>query len=337
MKKLVIAVALAAMVSAFALYRLNRSPEVGQGLPVVRLGSFSVAVDYAPYLIAKNKGWFKEVLGSKGYAIEFTTFQSLPPINEALATGQVDALVAAEPPFIVGNAAGIKSEIVAISCSLVQEILVPADSGIETPAGLKGKKIAVLAGTSSHYGLFKLLEHAGVDKSEVSVVDMIPPDAKVAFETNQVDAWAVWPPFVEQEEISGKGKVLPKGDAVIHSVMGVRGAFLEEHPEVVRELVATLERAKQWIRENESEAIRIVSAEIDVPVEVVERAWPRHDWDAVLSDNVKIDIQAKADFLYREGFVKQQVNAARIIDVTFTSEEIEPVVPAAGDTVPAAK
>jgi sulfonate transport system substrate-binding protein len=311
------------LIGLLAYYSVKDTGQPNGKSQIVRLASISVAVDYGPYLVAKEKGWFEESVKKLGYEIEYTTFQSLPPANEAIASGKIDAIVAAEPPFIVGNAAGIRTEIVAISCSLVQEILVLSNSDINQPEMLKGKKIAVLAGSSSHYGLLKTLKDAGVDKSEFQIVSMIPPDAKAAFESGQVDAWAVWPPFVEQEEIAGIGRVLPKGDAKIHSVLGVRSEFAEERPEVTKEIVATLERAKRWLRENPDEAKKIVSKQIDVPLEVVERAWERHDWSAVLSEDVKADIQAKADFLFSEGFVKQRVNAAKLVELKFTTENIE--------------
>src|ERR1017187_3082512 len=122
-----------------------------------QLGSFSVAVDYGPYLVSKNKNWFQEALQPLKTTPNYTLFQSLPPINESFATGRVDAVFEAEPPAIIGKAAGINVKIVGVSCSLVQEILVPARSSIKSIQALKGKRIAVLAGTSSHYGLFKIL------------------------------------------------------------------------------------------------------------------------------------------------------------------------------------
>ena len=56
---------------------------------------------------------------------------------------------------------------------------------------LKGARIAVLAGTSSHYGVLKNLQGAGLSRNDLSIVDMIPPNAKAAFAAGQVDAWAV--------------------------------------------------------------------------------------------------------------------------------------------------
>jgi sulfonate transport system substrate-binding protein len=116
----------------------------GTSVKEVRFGSFSVAVDYGPYLIAKNKGWFDEVLKKKGMTAKYELFQSLPPINESLATDRLDVVFQAEPPAIVAKAAGIGVKIVGISCTLIQEILVPKRSNIQSAKDLKGKKVAVL-------------------------------------------------------------------------------------------------------------------------------------------------------------------------------------------------
>lgn len=71
---------------------------------------------------------------------------------------------------------------------------------------------------------------------------MSPPDARNAFETEQVDAWAIWPPWVQQQVVSGKGRVLPGTNARIHSIMSVRGKFQDEHKQIRNGSV--LERAK---------------------------------------------------------------------------------------------
>jgi len=297
----------------------NRTPQDGQSTPsVVHIGSPFVAVDFAPYYVARSKGWFEEALKGRGAKPEYISFQSVPPINESFATGRVDFVFVAEPPIIVGKSAGINEKIIGLSCSLVQEILVPANSSIKSIADLKGKKVAVLFGSSSHYGLLKLLKEAGLDSSDLEIIDMAPPDAKSAFETNQVDAWAVWPPFVEQEEIAGKGRVLPRGDAFIQSILAARGDFIRQNPDLTRDIVSVLNRAKQWIRDNPDEAQAIVAKEVNVPLDVVKRAWPRHDWAAQLDEEVITDIQAKAAFLQSNGFIKNSIDVRKdLIDLSF--------------------
>jgi sulfonate transport system substrate-binding protein len=149
---------------------------------------------------------------------------------------------------------------------------------------------------------------------------MAPPDAKSAFETGQVDAWAVWPPFVEQEELAGVGRALPKGDALIHSIMAVSGTFAAKNPTTVKALVSVLNETKTWMIKQPEEARAIVAKELDIPLQVVERAWPRHDWSATLSDGVIADIQAKADFLFDGKYVYSKVNVAKqVVDKDYLS------------------
>src|SRR5215204_661423 len=73
---------------------------------VVKIGSFFTAIDYAPYLVAKNQRWFEDAFQKAGATVEYTTFQSLAPINESFATNQVDVVFEAEPPAIIGRAGG---------------------------------------------------------------------------------------------------------------------------------------------------------------------------------------------------------------------------------------
>lgn len=276
-------------------------------LETVRIGSFFEAVDYAPYLIAKEKHWFEDSLSVKGIKVEYTQFQTLPTVNEAFATGKIDFVFEAEPPAIIGKASGINIVIRNISCSLIQEILVPTKSRIQKVADLKGKKIAVLAGTSSHYGVLKILKDNGIDAKDVQIIDMIPPDAKVAFGSGQVDAWAVWPPFVQQEEIAGTGRTLPRGDAYINSIMAVRGDFIRENEAVYKTIGNVFNNTKQWMFSYPDSAMMIVSKQLDVPIEVIQKAWASHDWAATLNQKVIDDIQAKADFLKETGKIQNGI------------------------------
>ncbi|KKL58928.1 hypothetical protein LCGC14_2220450 [marine sediment metagenome] len=274
----------------------------------ITIGSFFRAVDYAPYLVARDQGWFDEVANEYSVNLSYVEFQSLPSVNEAFATDNVDMVFEAEPPAIIGRSAGIGILIADSGVSLIQEILVHTDSEIREVKDLKGKKIAVLAGTSSHYGLVKILEAAGLSRDDVEVLDMVPPDAKAAFGTNQVDAWAVWPPFVEQEVLSGLGRTLGGGDVFIQSIVAVREKFSVESPELLSDLLAVVGRAQDWILANEESAQQIIATELDLELAVVVEAWPKHNFKPPFGDDEIADIQAKADFLLEVGLIDNKVN-----------------------------
>lgn len=304
-KNLVIALVVIAVlvVGGYVLWGKQSHPQNA----TLRIGTFSKAIDYAPLYIARNKGWIEDVAKKYGMTVEYTEFQSLPPINEAFATNNIDFVFAAEAPAIVGKAAGIDTKILYPSASITQEVIVQKDSPIQSFKDLKGKKIAVLAGTSANYLLVKTLEKNGLTANDVQIIDMIPPDAKVAFETKQVDAWAIWPPFIEQELVAGYGKTI-KADGYTQVVAIARGGFVKDQPELAKEIGATIKQAQQWIIQNGKEAQSTVAQEIDLPLEVVELSWPKVNFSYSIGQAEIKDAQEKADFLQSIGLIKRKVN-----------------------------
>lgn len=289
-------------------------PIATSGAPkVVRIGSFSTAVDYGPLFVAKAKGYFDEELSKVNAKAEFTEFQTLPSITEAFASDQIEFVFQAEPPAIIARSGGNDVRIVGISCSLRQEVIVPSNSAITAIPELRGRKIAVLAGTSSHYGLLKIAQAAGLSTGDISVIDMVPPDAKAAFSRGEVDAWAVWPPWVEQELLAGTGRVIPASEALIHSVVVARGSFIDQNGAEARAVLQAVGRARSWMLENPGEAKSVLAEQLKLPLEVVNLAWPKHDWSATLSAGVIGDIQAKADFLVDQKKIRNRVDVTHLV------------------------
>ncbi len=79
----------------------------------VRIGTFSSAVDYAPFYVARSRELFESAAGD-GKKVEYVEFDSAPAITEALATKRVDLVFMAEPPALIASAAGIRVNIAAL-------------------------------------------------------------------------------------------------------------------------------------------------------------------------------------------------------------------------------
>jgi len=287
---------------------------------VVHLGSFSKAVDYAPYLVARHKRLYEMALKPYNVRPTYDEFQSLPSINEAFASKRLDVVFEAEAPCIVGRAAGIDLKILGLSAVVDVPIVVHKDGGITKLSELRGKKVAVLAGSSAHYVLLKLLERAGLGKNDVSVLDMTPPDAKSAFDSKKIDAWAIWPPFVEQEELAGIGTTIPNGSGKVVVVMVARTGFVQDKPKIAQVLIDTLNSTRQWVSMHPFESQQIVSNELKISLAVVQRAWSRQDWKAAIDNPLLIDIQNKADFLKSVGFIRKSVDVRNsLIDTSINA------------------
>jgi sulfonate transport system substrate-binding protein len=151
----------------------------------------------------------------------------------------------------------------------------------------------------------KILTAHGMNERDVDLRFIGPDLARVAFEKNELDAWAVWAPWVEQQEATGKGKALPRGEAVIKSVMTVSIPFLDKRETQARAIYRTIQRAKKWMVEHPDEAKEIAAAELGLDRKVIDLAWPKFNWSAQLDEATISDFQAKASFLGEQGKTRQ--------------------------------
>jgi sulfonate transport system substrate-binding protein len=276
----------------------------------ITIATFSHAIDYSPFYVAKHFGWFEGSPELKGIRVRYRELNDRAEISSAIEKHQLQAVFAAEPPVILTSAQGERLKITEISCTLQQEVVVRSRLPIYSVPDLRHHSIAVLLGTSSHYGLLKILRSAQLDPDrDVKLLYMSPDEARAAFESGRIDAWAVWPPFVEQEEVSGRGRVLTGGDAVINSVMAVPQYVLENNEPVARAMVQVIQRSKDWIRGHPEESENVVASELGLDMSVVQVAWGKHDWSAHLTPAIMKDIQQKANFLSDEHLTR---NDARI-------------------------
>ena len=83
-----------------------------------------------------------------------------------------------------------------------------ATKDIRTIADLKGKTVAVLYRSVSHFYLNILLKEAGLTQSDLETVDLAAEDAGNAFLMREVDATVTWEPWLTQAAQSEHGHLL---------------------------------------------------------------------------------------------------------------------------------
>ncbi len=315
-----ISVLLIAIVAIWIGSRRSDTTNVAQ----IGIGTFSQAIDYGPIYVARHFGWFEEALRQVGGGeVVYLELGGFDEIQTALGQGKLHAFFSAEAPIIKLVSDRQRIRIVEISCTLQQDILVRKDRNINSISDLKGKSIAVAEGTSSHYGLLDILSSAGLSVTDITLRPGFPGEAKPLFETGSVDAWAVWPPFVEQEVIAGRGFTLTGGNARIQSVMSLSQTLIDQDPRIGQALVSAVKRAKAWIRANPDEAITIVVQALRLQKDVVELAWPKHNWGAKLDESVLADIDAKAVFLKEVGVIVERASVptrSELFDLRYSGQ-----------------
>jgi len=286
-----------------------QTAQVSHTAVLVRVNAPFPAIDFAPFYVAKNKHWFEEALARVGATPQYQAPSGSAPVAyDSLATNRVDMIMSSAVRPMISRAEGNDVKIAWLSCTLNSEVVVRKEAKINGIRDLKGKKVGTLTGGDTHIWLIRNLLKNGLPRDYVTFVNLSPPDGKAAFETGQIDAWAMFPPFSTQELVGGIAKVVPGVDAPVQVVLVSRGAFHREHPSQAAAVIGALERAKQWIITHPAEAQATVAKEANLPIEVVRAAWPNLAWTATLNDAMASQLQSDADFLASQGFMRAKIN-----------------------------
>jgi taurine transport system substrate-binding protein len=168
-----------------------------------------------PFVAAIADGRFDAAAKEVGYTIDWRQFSSAGDITTALASGDVPIGVLGSTGTAAAATRGVEMELFWILDNIGKsEALVARDgSGIETPADLKGKKVAVPFVSTSHFHLLVGMSKVwNVDPREVEILNLKPPQIVAAWQRGDIDAAYVWPPALS--EILKSGKVISDSEVI---------------------------------------------------------------------------------------------------------------------------
>lgn len=273
---------------------------------------------YGNVILLKAKGTLEPKLAAIGYKVTWAEFPFGPPLLEAINAGAIDFGHTGEAPPVFAQAAG--SSIVYVAheppAPAGEAILVPKDSPIKSVAELKGKKVAYAKGSNSHYFAVKALEKAGIKYGEYEPVHLAPADARAAFETGKVDAWAIWDPFYASAEAAGNARVLTDGKGIVsnHQFFLASKGYVEPNAKAIDVVLAELKAVDDWVKSNPKAAAEQLSPPIGIPAPVLEAALVRQSYDIKpLDDAVIAEQQSIADQFHALGLLPKAIKVNEIV------------------------
>lgn len=137
--------------------------------------------------------------------VKLIPFPAGPAMLPALASNELDLAWMGEFPSVTGYSNGMPIEILSmerIDYTNIRMVGNPA-AGIKNVADLKGKKVGISVGSSSHYHLLKALSQAGLKQSDLTIVNLSPANMPPAYIAGQIDAAVTWEPNVGIIEKAG--------------------------------------------------------------------------------------------------------------------------------------
>ena len=147
-----------------------------------------------------------------------------------------------------------------------------AQPGIKTLKDLKGKKVGMPEGTSGDMLLRLALEREGMTLDDIQVVKMDPSTVVTAFASRQVDAAAIWYPFVQviRKRIPKLNELVTNEDFfpdVAFPSCFIVGGKMAQNKEVIKKVNAVIKEAGDYRRDHFDEAVKITAAFLNVPAE----------------------------------------------------------------------
>ncbi len=259
----------------------------------------TVRVAYMPNLgsagslfVGMDQGYFEEV----GLTVEVYEFQGGPAEIAAMASGDIDISQighGAHALCIEGQAAIFQMD---HTTSLSDVVVGNKSHGINTAADLKGKTVAVQAGTSSEIILQQALAKAGLTVDDIKTVEMTVDGMTTAMITGQVDAAAAWSPnTITLQDALGDNYVNLGGNAdfldsaIFPSSYITTTKYAQENKDILVRFAQALNKAHDYRLANQEYMAKLLAKELDAPEDTMIRALGEADWETITKDCGNMD------------------------------------------------
>jgi sulfonate transport system substrate-binding protein len=259
------------------------------------------------------------------YRIEWASFSAGPPLLEAINADAVDIGGCGDTPPLFAAAAGANLRIVAAIRNRPEfsAIIAPAGSTLASVRDLRNKRVALAKGSASHYLLLAALEREGMAWSDIQPVFLNPPEAQPAFTKGDVDAWAVWDPFVANNLRQGAVELttgVGLTDALAFQVTTEKALGDPAKVSAIADYLRRSEKAYLWAAAHKADWAKKYAEITKLPLDVVERMLSHYDPKYVpIDDAIRAAEQRVADAFFRASVLPVKVDVATLLDDRFNS------------------
>jgi sulfonate transport system substrate-binding protein len=285
----------------------------------------------APVLqVGDQKGGYKSLMIASGALsgieaqVSWNIFAAAAPLLEALNAGAIDCGGVGDAPFAFARAAGVRAKVIAAtrSSGASTALLIPGGSAAKSIADLKGRTIGTGKGSVGHFLVVTARERAGLKSDDIHLAFLSPADAKAAFVSGSIDAWATWSQYVYLALAQDKARILLDGTGIMSGLsyqVATDRAIADKH-ELLRTFTQRLNAALHWGLANVDAYATAWSNETGVPFEVSRQTLLARGFaPAPIDAKMMADQQHTVDVYVREGVLPAQYDASSGFDASFNA------------------
>lgn len=269
-----------------------------------------------PSIVEKQQKLFEQEFGKAGMGVNLPEITVGPKQTEAMAAGSVDfAHCLGGSSAILAAANGVDLKIIGIYSRAPKAfvVMVKADS-IRSIADLKGKKVAGPKGTILHQLLLAGLAREGLKASDVQFVSMDLPAAMAALMNGSVDVALSAGADALRAQQSG-ARVIATGEGLVDAtiVTAVRGEFLKQYPELVKQFVGIHRAAVEKVKREPETAYQLTAAETGLTLDMVKSMAPLYDFDFTIRPKDIEELKLTQEFLKQNGMLDKTVDIEKLL------------------------
>lgn len=287
--------------------------------PLDKVGAIHIAasltVSPATIWVAQEQGLFAKA-GLDATLQDCSTGKSC---TEAMLKGEANLAAATE--FLATRVAlGNKDLRILGTTAFVHTIKLQArkDKDIKQLADLRGKRVGVKLGTNGEYFLARLLILNGMNRDDITWVDLKPQAMTDALAADEVDAVLVWPPFTSM--IRGQlGENLVEfdgqpGQDYYYLVLG-RQDWLAANSKIAERVMLALKWANEWMHAHPEETKTFMASKFGVPLTDMAEDMQNTRFAIGLPQALLSALEAESRWLQKQGAKETPIaNSLNLID-----------------------
>ncbi|MBM3218420.1 MAG: ABC transporter substrate-binding protein [Candidatus Rokubacteria bacterium] len=262
---------------------------------------------FSAYYVAQEEGLFKK----HGLDVRINTGPSGSAMVAFLVNGQIESAFGSEIAGVANHNLDPNVVVAAQATRLVRWLAV-VGRNIDNLDQLKGKKVGVARGSGGEVFWLAMIDKLKLKPADYTVVHVEAPEMVAALERGNIDAYAVWEPWVTRGLAAVKNtKILKDQEGILEQGVYIymnRG-WITKHPAQAEGFMKALVEATDIINKDRKRAARDVSNFLkNLDQSMVEQLMTKLTFDMELSPTT-IDM-----FRLAESQLKGQGKLAKPVD-----------------------
>lgn len=280
---------------------------------VIKVGTLKLIHGITPY--------FYEKFVPAGVKIEVIPFETPTDGKNAVATGTVDFGIFGFAAATLGGANGEPVVVIAAACNRGMAVVSKKDSGINTIKDLKGKKVAILPGSTQEVVILDRLAAEGMTIKDIEPIRLSFSDMAPALARGDIDAYVGAEPGPGISLANGVGQIVeypyttPTGS--LNMVLTTRRELIEKDPELIKMLLKTHRQASEYAMKDRDAFVAMAMQKLGQQKPSIEKAAPNVELTWNIDDQFMKQAEYYGSQMLAKKQIRQQPDYKTFIDASF--------------------